>query len=127
MVDSIHDVTPQAVIQFTRDLFISLVGNFGSDCTLNELRVINQITRCSLEGRTCSVTALHKITGIPLSSVSRAVTKFQNKRWLSETRDPADGRKRIISLEPRSLEKTRDDIDRSIGWINNFRENGLNS
>ena len=73
------------------------------------------------------MTALHKVTGISIPSVSRAVTKFQNYGWLSERRDPADGRKRIISLVPRCFKETFDDIDESIRWINDFREHGLRS
>ncbi len=127
MIDQPHDVTAQAVVEFTRNLFKTLARKYGSDCTLNELRIMNQIIRCSLMGRTCSVTALHKVTGISIPSVSRAVTKFQKNAWLSDKRDPGDGRKRVISLGPRSLKETRDDIDKSICWINNFRDNGLDS
>jgi DNA-binding MarR family transcriptional regulator len=65
------------------------------------LRVINQVVSCCLAGRTCSVTALHKVTGIPVPTVSRAVANLQNDGWLSDQQDPADGRKRIISLGPR--------------------------
>ena len=36
-----------------------------------------------------------------------------------------DGRKRIISPGPRSIELTRDDIDGAIRWINDFREHGV--
>lgn len=125
MIEPPHDVTAPAVVEFVRNLFNTLARKYGSDCTLNELRIMNQIIRCSLMGWTCSVTALHKATGISIPSVSRAVTKFQKNGWLSDNRDPANGRKRIVSLGPRSLKETRDDIDKSICWINNFRDNGL--
>ena len=67
-----HDVTAQAVVEFSRNLFRQLAGKYGGDCTLNELRVMNQIIYCSLKGRTYSVTALHKVTGIPIPTVSRS-------------------------------------------------------
>ncbi len=120
-----HDVTAQAVVEFSRNLLRELAEKYGGDCTLNELRVMNQIIRCSLKGRTCCVTALHKVTGIPIPTVSRSVANLQNDGWLSERRDPADGRKRIISLGPRSLELTWDDINARVQWINDFREHGL--
>jgi len=120
-----HDVTAQAVVEFARNLFNSLAQKYGGDCTLNEVRVMNQIIRCHLEGRTCSVTNLHKATGIPIPTVSRSVANLQNEGWLSEQRDPTDGRRRLISFGPRSLQKTPDDIERSIRWINDFREHGL--
>lgn len=127
MINPPHELTAQAAVEFARNLFKTLAKKYGSDCTLNELRIMNQIIRCSLMGRTCGVTALHKVTGISIPSVSRAVTKFQQNGWLSDKPDPDDGRKRIISLGPRSLKETRDDIDKSIRWLNNIRDNGLDS
>ncbi len=120
-----HDITAKAGVDFARNLLRHLAEKYGGDCTLNELRVMNQIIHCSLEGRTCSVTALHKATGIPIPTVSRAVANLQSDDWLSERRDPTDGRKRLITLGPRSLQRTSDDIDQGIGWINDFLEQGL--
>ncbi len=120
-----HEVTAQAVVKFTRNLFKTLDGKYGGDCTLNELRVINQIILCHVDGRACSVTALHKVTGIPIPTVSRSVAHLQSDGWLSAQQDPDDGRRRIISLGPRSLEQSCTDIKEAIQWINNFREHGL--
>ena len=125
MINKTHDVTPQAVVEFARNGLKILAEKYGGACTLNEARVMIQIIRCDLEGRTCSVTALHKATGIPIPTVSRAVANLQSEGWLSEQRDPTDGRRRLITFGRRSLEKTPDDIERSIRWINNFREHGL--
>lgn len=125
MTNKPYDVTARAVVEFTRNLFGMLDDRYGGGATLNELRVIIQIIRCDLEGRSCSVTALHKVTGIPIPTVSRSVANLQSKGWLTDRRDPADGRKRIISLGPRSLELTSHDLDRAIRWINDFREHGL--
>ncbi len=120
-----HKITAQAVIEFSRNLLRDLASYYGGSCTLNELRVMNQVIRCSHEVRTCSVTALHKVTGIPIPTVSRSVANLQTNGWLSDRRDPNDGRKRIISLGPRSLAGTWDDIDKRVQWINDFREHGL--
>ncbi len=125
MLNKPHDVTAKAVVEFTRDLCRTAAEKYGGESTLNELRVMNQIIRCHLEGMTCSVTALHKVTGIPIPTVSRSVANLQREGWLSDRRDPTDGRKRIISLGPRSREQACDDIKKSIQWINNFREHGL--
>ena len=125
MIKKTHDVTAQAVVEFARNGLKILAEKYGGDCTLNEARVMIQIIRCHLEGRTCSVTALHKATGIPIPTVSRAVANLQSDGWLSEQRHPTDGRRRVISFGRRSLKKTPDDIERSIRWINNFREHGL--
>ena len=125
MNKNVHDMTAAAVIEFSRNLLKKLAQKYGGECTLNELRVMNQILRCHLVGRTCCVTALHKVTGIPMPTVSRSVAHLQSEGWLSERRDPDDGRKRIISLGPRSLEQTWDDINGRVQWINDFREHGL--
>ena len=120
-----HDVTAPDVVEFTRILLRTLAEKYGGDCTLNELRVMNQIIHCSLEGRTCYVVALHRVTGIPIPTVSRVVAKFQKDGWVSERRDPTDGRRRIISLSPRILKAARKDIDRATRLINVSREYGL--
>ncbi len=120
-----HDVTAPAVVEFTRHLFRTLAARHGRNATLNELRIMNQVTLCRLKGRTCCATALHKVTGITAPTVTRTVAKLQGDGWLTDRRDPADGRKRIISLGPRALKLTPNDINRSIRWINEFREHGL--
>ena len=120
-----NDVMAKAVVEFSRNGLQILAEKYGGDCTLNEARVMIQIIRCHLEGRTCSVTALHKVTGIPMPTVSRAVASLQSNGWLSEQRDPDDGRKRLISFGPRSLETTPGDIERSIQWIKDFQKHGL--
>jgi DNA-binding MarR family transcriptional regulator len=102
-----------------------MAEKYGGDCTLNELRVMNQIVCSSFEGRTCSVTSLHKATGIPIPTVSRSVAHLQNDGWISEKRDPTDGRKRIISLSPRAQEQTSREIRETIQWFNDFRERSL--
>ncbi len=112
-----HDVTDQAVVEFTRNLLRTLAERHGGGCTLNQLRVMNQIIRCNLDGRTCSVIALHRVTGIPINTVSRAVANLRHDGWLSERRNPSDGRRRIISLGPRTLKEARNDIDRAIRWM----------
>ena len=125
LINKPHDVTAQAVVEFTRNVFKTVAEKYGGGCTLNEVRVMNQIIRCSIDGRTCSVTALHKVTGIPIPTVSRSVAHLQRNGWLSAQQDPNDARKRIISLGHRSLQQTCDDIKEAIQWINDFREHGL--
>ena len=120
-----HDVTAPAVVEFTRNLLRTLAEKHGGDCTLNQLRVMNQIIRCNLDGRTCSVTALHRVTGIPIPTVSRAVANLRHDGWLSERKNPTDGRGRIISLGPRTLTAARKDIDWETRRINDFREHDL--
>jgi DNA-binding MarR family transcriptional regulator len=120
-----NDVTAKIVIEFTRILYSALAVKYGGDRTLNELRVMNQLIRCSLKGRTCSVTGIHKATGIPIPTVSRCVANLQNGGFLCEQRDPDDGRKRLISLSAHSLQATGSDIDGMAQWFNDCREHGL--
>ncbi len=125
MFNKPHEITAKAGVGFARNLLRHLAEKYGGECTLNEIRVINQVIHCQLQGLCCSVTALHKVTGIPIPTVSRAVANLQNDDWLSERRDPNDGRKRLITLGRRSLQRTSDDIGQGIGWINDFLEQGL--
>ncbi len=125
MLKKPHEITAQAIARFNRYVFGWLAEKHGGECTLNEMRVMNQIICCHLQGKYCYVTALHKKTGIPIPTVSRAVANLQSDGWLSERRDPTDGRKGIISLSPRYLNETFDEFDMSIDLIDNFREHGL--
>lgn len=125
MANKPHDVTPQALVKFTRNLYLLLAEKFGGDTTLNELRVMNQIILCHVKGRCCSVTALHKVTGIPIPTVSRVVAHLQYSGYLADRRDPDDGRKRIISLSPPAADQISIDVDEMIQWIENFHEYGL--
>ncbi len=125
MTNKPHDVTVAAVVEFTRNVFKTVAEKYGGHTTLNELRVMNQIIHCQIRGRCCSVTALHKVTGIPIPTVSRVVAHLQYNGYLSDRRDPDDGRKRIISLAPESLGQTIGEIDNLVQWINGFRERGL--
>ena len=125
MNDKMNDLMTQAVVEFARNGLQILSGKYGGDCTLNEARVMVQIIHCHLDGRTCSVTGLHKATGIPIPTVSRSVANLQREGWLSERRDPDDGRKRIIFFGPRSNESTPDDLERSVQWVKDFRKHGL--
>ncbi len=84
MFNKPHDVTPQAVVGFARNLYSLLAEKFGGDTTLNELRLMNQIIFCHFKGRCCSVTALHNVTGIPIPTVSRAVDHLQYSGFLSD-------------------------------------------
>jgi len=120
-----HEVTAHVVVEFARNFLRTLAGKYGGAATLNEIRVMNQVVLCYTKRRDCSVTRLQKATGIPISTISRIVMNLQSKDWLSDRQDPSDGRKRIISLGPRSLDRTTEDISKLIQWINDFRDHGL--
>ena len=122
-----HDVTALIVVEYTRKLLRRLAGKYGSSATLNELRVMNQVVLCGIIERTCTVTSLHRVTGIPIPTVSRSVANLQSNGWLSLRPDPDDGRKRVISLGPRSLAGMWVHIDGRDQWITDFCERGLAS
>jgi DNA-binding MarR family transcriptional regulator len=125
MSNKSDDITAKVVIEFTRILFSVLAVKYGGDRTLNELRIINQLVGRSLKGRTCSVTGIHKATGIPIPTVSRCVTNLQSEGLLYEQQDPNDGRKRLISLSARFLEATSRDVDGVAQQFNDCRAYGL--
>jgi DNA-binding MarR family transcriptional regulator len=124
-VQTVHDVTPQAVVEFTRNLLRLMAENKGGETTLNELRIMNQIMICDLKGRCCSVTALHRATGIPLPTVSRIVAHLQYMGWVCGRPDPDDGRKRMITMCPEAREQSWGETDGMVDWINEFRKHGL--
>lgn len=122
-----HEVTAHVVFGFAKNLLKMLNEKYGSATTLNELRVMNQVILCHINGRSCSVTALHKATGIPISTVSRTVCNLQREGWISDRQHKTDGRKRIISPGERSLDQTPEDISKLIQWMNGYRDYDLAS
>ena len=122
MSDYQREITGQAVIEFSRMLFRSVAEKYGGGTTLNELRIMNQIMISHFKDQICYVTALHKATGIPIPTVSRSVANLQSHGWLSNRQDPYDGRKRIISLGPRSLDRIDEDIAGDVEWLKEFCE-----
>lgn len=120
-----QEILAKAVVEFARNGLKIISDKYGGDCTINEARVMVQIIRCHLEGDTCSVTTLHRMTGIPLPTVSRAVANLQREGWVADDPDPTDGRKRIISFGPRSLESTPGDLNVSVQWMRDFMKHGL--
>ena len=119
------ELLAKAVVEFAQNGLKIISEKYGGDCTINEVRVMVQMIHCHLRGRTCSVTGLHKATGIPIPTVSRSVANLQREGWLSDCRDPDDGRRRIISFGPRSLESTPDDLQQSVQLVKEWRKQGL--
>jgi DNA-binding MarR family transcriptional regulator len=122
MSNNPHEITGQAVLKFSRMLFRSVAEKYGGATTLNELRIMNQIVVSHFTGQICYVTTLHGVTGIPIPTVSRSVAHLRSQGWLSEQPDPDDGRKRLISLGPRSLDRIYNDIDGDVEWFKEFLE-----
>lgn len=124
MYEKLHDISGEVVLEFTRKLYRELAERYGGECTLNELRVMNQIILCRFKGRSCSVTALHRATGIPPPTVSRCVCNLRRKGWLEEQSDPDDGRRRIISVSSDFLQIARREIGKKAEWLNEYRRSG---
>lgn len=124
MIDEPYDLTALPAVSFMRLALTQMAKKYGGECTLNEVRILNEVIFSKLSGRSCSVSALHQSTGIPTSTVSRIVTNFESDGWLSERRDPTDGRKRIVSLGHRSFERTFDDINESTQGFKDLLEFG---
>lgn len=124
MYGKLHDITGVVVLEFTRKLYRGLAERYGGECTLNELRVMNQIILCRFKGYFCSVTALHRATGIPLATVSRCVCNLRRKGWLEEQPHPDDGRRRIISVTSGFLQIARREIGKKAAWFNDYQRSG---
>ena len=125
MNDEMNDLMTRAVVEFAQNGLQIISDKYGGDCTLNEARVMVQIIRCQLDGKTCSVTGLHKATGIPIPTVSRCVANLQREGWLSDSPDPDDGRKRVITLSARSMKQTIGEIEGNVQWVNEKRQRNL--
>jgi len=81
---------------------LNIIAGFHSgETTLNQLRVAQYINwQSGCLGRAPTHRDIAEALDIPGPTVTRAIAKFIAIRWLVEKPDPADGRKRISTLNP---------------------------
>jgi DNA-binding MarR family transcriptional regulator len=80
-------------------LFDHIIEKYGGETTLNEFRVMNQITLCYLRGISpCSFSCLAANTPVKRSTISRVVTRLVERGYLREETDQWDRRRRQIYL-----------------------------
>ena len=80
-------------------LFDHSIDKYGGETTLNEFRVMNQITLCYLRGDSpCSFPCLDSKLPVKRSTISRVVTRLAQRGYIREEIDPQDRRKRQIYL-----------------------------
>ena len=120
-----REFTREAVVEFIRELLEDLSRVRAGETTVNELRIVNQLISCHMQGRTCTVTSLHRKTRIPMPTVSRIIAQLQSRGWVCDEPDPEDGRSRIIRMRPEALETMTIDFDAMAEWLNAFGERGL--
>ncbi len=92
---------------------------YGGQTTVNQLRVIHSVLICLFRNGPdypCTAKWIHEDTGIPLSTISRAVAGLVETGWMTEEPHPEDGRSRIVRLGPKS-ERTPADIKYLGEWM----------
>jgi DNA-binding MarR family transcriptional regulator len=78
-----------------------IAGHFPGETTLNQLRILQYIgMRCSQGKGHTSHKEICEALGLTPSMVTRAVAAFMDAGVLREETDPADGRRRFVSLNP---------------------------
>jgi DNA-binding MarR family transcriptional regulator len=87
---------------------LNIIAGFHSgETTLNQLRVAQYINwQSGCLGKSPTHRDITEALGIPGPTVTRAIAKFIAIRWLVEKPDPADGRKRISTMNPLHPHKT---------------------
>jgi len=97
--------TPAEVIEYGAELTRRFAEKYGGQMTVNQLRVIHSVMSCLYRNGndySCTVKWIHEDTGIPLSTISRAVAGLVDTGWMAEEANPEDGRSRIVRLGPKS-------------------------
>ena len=90
---------PLPTAEWIAQLFDYSIDKYGGETTLNELRVINQITICYLRGITpCWFGCLVSNTPVKRSTISYAVARLVQRGYICEEIDPRDNRRRLIYL-----------------------------
>ena len=113
-------ITDRTISDFITSLYAVQAEKYGGETTLNELRVIAHCYRAHAYKERVSVSLLAKSLNIPMSTVHRAVTNLIAKGWISDHKDPFDGRKRVIELTSRALETNL--WETGAKWIEKYSE-----
>ncbi len=81
---------------------LNIIATFHTgETTLNQLRVAQYINwQSGCLGKSPTHREITEALDIPGPTVTRAIAKFIESRWLVEKPDPADGRRRISTINP---------------------------
>ncbi|MCU7871755.1 MAG: MarR family winged helix-turn-helix transcriptional regulator [Candidatus Thiodiazotropha sp. (ex Lucinoma borealis)] len=112
-------ITPLDSVEYGAELTRLFSEKYGGQTTVNQLRVIHSVLTCLFRNgpdHRCTTKWIHDDTGIPLSTISRAVAGLVENGWLAEVPHPEDGRSRIVGLGPKS-DRTPADIRFLGDWM----------
>ncbi len=88
---------PLPMAEWVAVLFDLIIQKYGGETTLNEFRVMNQITICHLRGSSpCSFSCLVSRTPVMRSTISYIVSRLVKRGYIREEIDPWDHRRRLI-------------------------------
>ncbi len=88
---------PLPMAEWVAVLFDLMIHKYGGETTLNEFRVMNQITMCYLRGSSpCTFACLVSKTPLKRSTISRVVCRLVQRGYIREKIDPRDRRRRLI-------------------------------
>jgi len=79
-------------------LFDHIIEKYGGETTLNEFRVMQEITRRSLYGQSTTLTEIYNVTGVKKATVSRVVSRLRERGYVFEEIDRHDRRVRQIHV-----------------------------
>jgi DNA-binding MarR family transcriptional regulator len=95
----LNGMQPLPMAEWVAVLFDLIIRKYGGETTLNEFRVMNQITMCHLRGSSpCTFPCLASNTPVKRSTISRVVSRLVQRGYIREETDPRDRRRRLIYL-----------------------------
>ena len=111
--------TTLAVVEYGAELTRLFSEKYGGQMTVNQLRVIHSVLSCLYRHGAhypCTSKWIHEDTGIPVSTISRAMAGLVATGWMAEEQNPEDGRSRVIKLGPKS-DRTPADLAHLSEWM----------
>ena len=95
----VYGMQPLAMAEWVAVLFDHIIDKYGGETSLNEFRVMNQVTLCYLRGISpCSFGCLVANTPVKRSTISYAVSRLVQRGYLRDEIDQSDRRRRQIYL-----------------------------
>lgn len=93
----IYGLQPIVIAEGVAVLFDLIIRKYGGETTLNEARVMKQITICYLHGSSpCTIPYLVSKIPVKRSMIFRVVSRLVQRGYIREKINPRDRRKRLI-------------------------------
>ena len=103
-------LTTKQIIYGAKFLFSLMADKYSGNCTIHQLMILNAFFVCADKGVHCTLNRIVELTGIPNTTVRRAITRLKERGHLVAQPDPDDKRRMLYFIGER-ISRSPNDIE----------------